>query len=93
MLIAKIDLSQCDTIMDIHRTLQETLGFPSFYGKNLDALWDCLTGFMDSPADITFVNLGAVHACPQDYLEKILETFAEAATFYDDDSIHVTFLE
>ena len=26
-----------------HKTLAETLSFPPYYGKNLDALHDCLT--------------------------------------------------
>ena len=26
-----------------HMYLAETLGFPDYYGKNLDALYDCLT--------------------------------------------------
>lgn len=27
----------------LHETLAEALGFPDWYGKNLDALYDCLT--------------------------------------------------
>ena len=30
-----------------HEYLQEALGFPDYYGKNLDALFDCLTGLCD----------------------------------------------
>ncbi len=36
----------CGTIKtprDFHRALQEALGFPEWYGHNLDALYDCLT--------------------------------------------------
>lgn len=35
----------------IHSLLIETLHFPDFYGRNLDALYDCLT---DVQEDVTF---------------------------------------
>ena len=28
---------------ETHQYLKETFGFPDYYGKNLDALYDCLT--------------------------------------------------
>ena len=31
----------------MHDYLQEMLGFPEHYGKNLDALYDCLTDLED----------------------------------------------
>jgi len=31
------------SMADIHRILAEELAFPEWYGKNLDALHDCLT--------------------------------------------------
>ncbi len=31
----------------LHDTLAETLGFPDWYGRNLDALHDCLTDIME----------------------------------------------
>jgi ribonuclease inhibitor len=37
-----IDCAQLHTKEDLHRALAETLGFPAYYGKNLDALYDCL---------------------------------------------------
>ena len=30
-----------------HEYLQEAFGFPAYYGKNLDALFDCLTELRD----------------------------------------------
>ena len=34
----------------IHRILKETLGFPDYYGENLDALYDCLTDIREDTA-------------------------------------------
>ena len=37
-----IDCSQIKTREDLHRIFSDTLSFPVWYGKNLDALHDCL---------------------------------------------------
>lgn len=31
----------------LHKILKEKLDLPDYYGENADALWDCLTGWMD----------------------------------------------
>ena len=39
-----IDCTQIKSREDLHRIFRETLAFPDWYGNNLDALYDCLTG-------------------------------------------------
>ena len=38
-----IDCSEIVTREDLHRIFARELSFPAWYGKNLDALHDCLT--------------------------------------------------
>lgn len=38
-----IDGEQINDISDIHKLFAELLGFPAWYGYNLDALYDCLS--------------------------------------------------
>lgn len=38
-----IDCSAIDSRESLHRVFAEALSFPEWYGKNLDALHDCLT--------------------------------------------------
>ena len=38
-----IDTAELTTMEQIHDFLKEELNFPDHYGKNLDALYDCLT--------------------------------------------------
>lgn len=57
-----------------HEYLKTRLSFPSYYGKNLDALYDCLTD-MDE-AEIEFVNLDAG---AESYFARVLSVFQEAA--------------
>lgn len=39
-----IDCSRIHSKEDLHQVFTEALSFPDWYGKNLDALHDCLTG-------------------------------------------------
>lgn len=38
-----VDLSDVRTMEAFHEAIAATLAFPDYYGRNLDALWDCLT--------------------------------------------------
>ncbi len=38
-----LDGLEIETIADVHALFSQTLELPSCYGKNLDALFDCLT--------------------------------------------------
>ena len=53
-----------------HAYLQEMLGFPAWYGKNLDALYDLLTGQTEE----TLIFISDADAAD----EAILETFTDA---------------
>lgn len=39
---ATLDLTDCANIYELHDRIQKALQFPDHYGRNLDALWDCL---------------------------------------------------
>ena len=54
---------------DGHDYLMEALDFPDYYGKNLDALYDCLC---EIEADIVLVNASVVD-------KDIIDTFKDAA--------------
>ena len=57
--IYKVNLSNVKTQTQLHKVLRDNMNFPDFYGQNLSALWDCLTGFIDTPMHTYFygVNL------------------------------------
>jgi RNAse (barnase) inhibitor barstar len=56
-----------------HDYLMEALDLPDYYGKNLDALYDCLT---EMEGEIDLINADQVD-------EDILETFKDAANEND----------
>lgn len=52
-----------------HDYLMKALNLPDYYGKNLDALYDCLT---EMECDIELINAGEVD-------RDIIDTFFDAA--------------
>ena len=58
----------------LHSQIAEALGFPSYYGANLDALYDCLTDIDEDTC------IGIYHA-PWDrenYTNRCIDVFLEA---------------
>lgn len=51
--VVNLDGSRINTVDDFHHQIAKVMDFPDYYGKNLDALWDCLTGDVD--ADVRLV--------------------------------------
>ena len=49
----ELDFSKCRYLGEIHEVIREKFELPGWYGTNLDALWDSVTGIMYTPADIT----------------------------------------
>lgn len=70
-----LDFTNCKSYLQIHLLLKETFGFPEHYGKNLDALWDCLRDFCYSPARILIKGIGALPEDLKGYAKEILEVF------------------
>ena len=48
-----LDLGGCQYVDELHRRIKIALDFPDHYGKNLDALWDCLS----CDCDVNFVSI------------------------------------
>ncbi len=59
-----IDCANIQSPQALHGALREALSFPAWYGNNLDALHDCLTG-MQEATELTlenFMGLGSFAA-------------------------------
>lgn len=61
----------------LHALLAERLSLPEHYGRNLDALHDCLTDKRD--VTVFLRNAGAMTAALGGYGEKVLRVFRDAA--------------
>ena len=65
-----------------HEYLQEMLELPDYYGKNLDALYDCLTSFPEMEI--------VVFEQESPYWRRVKKVFLQAAI--ENEKIKVTFI-
>lgn len=79
MNIATIDLKKCKNAMEIHTAIQQSIGLPAWYGKNADALWDMLTGYIELPVTICLFLPQSSSASVNDEIKRILRVFKDAA--------------
>ncbi|ACU08229.1 hypothetical protein FIC_01786 [Flavobacteriaceae bacterium 3519-10] len=52
-----LDFAEIGDYEDFYAQLKEKLALPEFFGDNLDALNDFISGFSELPLHIEFVNL------------------------------------
>jgi Barstar, RNAse (barnase) inhibitor len=63
---------------DFYNQIKTILELPNFYGNNLDALWDCLTGWIETPLILEWIDFDISEAYLGDYAIKILNLFENA---------------
>jgi len=70
-----IDFSDLGDYEDFYSQLKEKLPLPEFFGDNLDALYDSITGFIELPLHIEFVNMSVDQL---EIFEDLLTTLEDA---------------
>lgn len=78
MNIVTLDSKEFSNINELHSVLKKMLQLPEYYGENLDALWDCLTGWVNLPITIEWVNYDDAKQKIEEYAEKLLKVFQAA---------------
>lgn len=84
MKLITLDGNRLSDAAQVHDYLKESFNFPEYYGKNLDALYDCLTDLDD--VEITIIlpeEDGAI-------FQKILRVFKSAKR--ENTSLHLNIL-
>lgn len=79
-----MNFSECEYLGEIHREIKQKLELPDWYGENLDALWDSITGLMYTPANIiiTYMPETKKAASLRDEINKVIDVFKEAQAEY-----------
>lgn len=84
MPLKRCRLHDIRTLAQFYDELARQLDFPAHFGRNLDALWDILTGAVEGPFEIVWEGTEqAKPALGGDYA-KLLALLNEAAAERDD---------
>lgn len=60
VIIAYIDGAKAETMLDFYQQIQKGLKLPAYFGKNLDALYDCL-------CDFSWLDVREIHIILRNY--------------------------
>jgi len=78
MRVAVINGTKVASMEEIHDCVKQSLGFPSYYGKNLDALYDLLST-EDRPTLVLVFDSKSLSKGLGSKGENLLGTFQDAA--------------
>lgn len=70
-----IDFTEIGDLEDFYDQLKEKLKLPETFGDNLDALYDSITGAVELPLHLEFVNMSVEQL---DNFEDLLTTLEDA---------------
>lgn len=86
--IRNLDFSGCNYLGELYEVIKKELELPEWFGANLDALWDAVTGMMYTPAKIQICrNAGRNNLLPE--VDKIIALLQEAEETYHEISVVV----
>lgn len=80
-----LDFKDVSLRYELHLLLKSALGLPDYYGKNLDALYDCLTDIRED-TEIELRNTESLHEALGGYAKTALRVLKDAA----DENGHIT---
>lgn len=79
-----LKLDDCADWAALHERIRKTFGLPAYYGRNWDAMWDCLRDvfFPAVPRRIVVEGLGAMAGDLQKYSGTLRKIFADLQAEY-----------
>ena len=70
-----LDFANTKTLWELHEQLKQAFRLPEYYGRNMDALWDCLHCSFEEQTTIILKNISGIPDDMQDEVGIMLELF------------------
>jgi ribonuclease inhibitor len=79
---ALIDGDNVSSEEDFHVKIARAMDFPAYYGKNLNALWDILSGDLPQPTNLVWSNAAKSRIRLGPTFNEIVKVLKEAQAQY-----------
>lgn len=76
------DFDKYASLEQFYGAFKREFQLPDYFGNNLDAVWDMLTGYIELPIEIIFMDMRATQV--QEYA-SLIKLFEDAAVEAPDD--------
>ena len=77
MICISLDFSHIRTLWELHEYFKTVFDLPDYYGRNMDALWDCLRCSFEENTTIILKNLRSMPKDMHPIIPTILELFQD----------------
>ena len=75
-----LDFSGIKTLYELHDLFENTFSLPDYYGRNMDALWDCLHCSFEEETTIYLKNISALPDGMHEAEDTVIELFRDLET-------------
>ncbi len=75
-----LDFDGVENRQQLHSLLKRSLALPDYYGENLDALWDLLGGWVETPLRIRLQRENDLRKHLGDYADQLISLLKQAST-------------
>lgn len=79
----RVNLSDVETREEFYIRIIKGLKFPDWCGKNPDAIWDMLTGYMEHDATVYIEGLNSLTAALENDVKILYRILEEAVKLYE----------
>lgn len=76
--IVTLDFSRCGDVSALYALMREKMAWQDWYGENLDALYDVLTGLLHHGERFVLIPPASPSAELAEYIDRLRSVFAEA---------------
>lgn len=87
-----VDFADVKYYLQFHDVIRDSLEFPAYYGRNWDALWDCLQEIVNLPTHIQIKNLEVLQKRGFAEVVKMFIDILKEFKHYDNDEYADTIL-